>query len=92
MPQHRALTIPEIISEILKNAMYKYCPPYNSNLDEWKKSRADLLSAALCCTAFKEPSLDLLWNTMSTILLLLRLIPGMAEIDGQMVSSCSLIV
>jgi hypothetical protein len=87
MPPHSALTIPEVIFEIFKNMTDKYSPPYGSDLAEWKKLRKDLLSGALGCKAFKEPCLDLLWNTMSTLIPLLTLIPGMEEIDGQLVLS-----
>jgi hypothetical protein len=86
MTPHIALTIPEIISEIFKNVAHEYCAPHSYESNEGKQSRRDLLSGALSCKAFMNPCLDLLWNTMVTILPLLKLIPEMEEIDGQLVS------
>jgi len=80
MAPHHALMIPEIVMEILKNlrkGSYGHYPRHNS--------ARDLLSTALCCRAFKDLSLDVLWYTMTEITPILKLIPGMQEINGIMV-------
>jgi hypothetical protein len=81
---HLALTIPEIFLEILENlrkAEHSYFPRPDSP--------RDLLSTALCCRAFKDLSLDILWDTLPEIAPLLKLIPGMQDLNGQMVISPS---
>jgi hypothetical protein len=74
MAPHHALIISEILSLILENlGIHSY------------GSRRNLLSAALCCKAFKDLSLDVLWYTMTGITPILKLIPGMERVDGKMV-------
>jgi hypothetical protein len=77
MAPHHALTIAEIISIILSNLR-------PMRLVIAGRAR-DVLSAILCCKNFMEPGLDVLWHSMYSIRPLLRLIPGMREIDGRMV-------
>jgi hypothetical protein len=88
MAPHDALIIPEIQMEILENLrMSEYGPGYYPR----DKSARDLLSTALCCKAFKELSLDVLWCTMSEITPIMKLIPGMQDTGGQMASIITVI-
>ena len=81
MSPHNALMIPEIITEIVANLKLEV----NDIRDPDR--RKDLLSAALCCEAFKNPGLDVLWHTMDSIVPVLKLIPGMQRVQDQMVLS-----
>ncbi|KAF8222804.1 hypothetical protein L208DRAFT_575126 [Tricholoma matsutake] len=77
MGPYQALVISEIIREIVT-----YLKPEFYHTTDPNCSR-DLLSAALCCKAFKDPALDVLWHTVDSITPLLKLIPGMQEVHGQ---------
>jgi hypothetical protein len=75
------LTDTDVTREILKHVGH-----YDElDTDGRRKARVDLVSAALCCTGFKDASLDLLWYTMYSIVPVLRLIPGIQEIQGKLV-------
>ena len=85
MAPYDALTIPEIIREIVGHlrvdrhvGIYNYAEAQPA----WATgSQQDMLSAALCCQAFKDPGLDILWDTLHGMKPLLKLIPGMQELD-----------
>jgi hypothetical protein len=80
MAPHHALTIADIISIILSNLR-----PMDPEGENGRLARQDLLSAILCCKNFMEPGLDVLWHSIYSIDPILRLIPGMREIDRTMV-------
>lgn len=71
---HLALEIPDIILCILDKLV-----------EDINSQHADLLSMALSCKAFEGPSLDLRWKTMSSIMPLLKLIPGISKAFGALV-------
>lgn len=75
--QHRALTIPDIISEILEKIVEG---------KGGKRRAKSLLSMAHCCLDFRSPSLDMLWKTMDSLDPLLMLLTGALRIQkGQIV-------
>jgi hypothetical protein len=65
-PAHHALTVPDVVREII------------SKLAE-EDNKQDLFSAAQCCKAFTNPSLDMLWRNMTSIVPLLNLVPGFRQ-------------
>jgi hypothetical protein len=71
---HTALEIYDIIHQILMII-----------LKDKNGLKTDLLSMALCCKAFKDPSLDILWTHMTSVVPLLKLIPGVEEIEDSLV-------
>jgi hypothetical protein len=71
-----ALVNTDVLREVL--GQVACCEDYS----ERGAMRSNLLSAALCCRAFKEISLDLLWRTIYSIIPLLKILPGIQEIQN----------
>ena len=79
------LTDSDVTYEIFKQiACYD-----DSEQDEgsYKVAQKDLVSAALCCKAFMDGCLDLLWYRMYSIIPLIKLLPEIDEIGGKLVCS-----
>jgi hypothetical protein len=89
MAPHNALTIPEIRSEILTKLNIDCEFDDDEYLEDARRARRNLLSATLCCKAFKDQSLDVLWRTIPSLIPLLVLIPGVQVIADQLVSILS---
>jgi len=72
---HRSLSIPEVIRLVME-----YLHPYPVNQDITRKMsrvrKATLLNAALTCSSFSGPSLDVLWHCMDDLLPLFILLPN----------------
>jgi hypothetical protein len=81
MAPHNALLVPDILTTILRNLKedigFALVPGLRDRAVRYRPSTRDLLSTALCCKAFKDPSLDILWHTVESFAPLLELIPGM---------------
>jgi hypothetical protein len=75
------LTDTDVIRAILEQIVY--CDDRNPDLDV-TEARANLLSTALSCTGLRDASLDLLWSTMYSIVPLLKLFPGIHELQGKL--------
>jgi hypothetical protein len=84
MSPHYALIIDDVLDEILKRLTYNDKSIINVN-HQTRMVRRDLLATALCCKAWKDKSLDLLWNRISSLAPVLTMLPGMQRIDGKMV-------
>ena len=85
MLPHYALIIGDVLDEILQRLTYNDKSIINVS-HQTRMVRRDLLAAALCCKGWKDKSLDLLWNRMSSLTPLLTLLPGLQRIsDGKMV-------
>jgi hypothetical protein len=82
LPTPLFLTDTDVTREILKQVAHHD----NDDMDERLslRSRKDLVSVALCCKGFKDISLDILWYTMHSIVPVLRLVPGIREIQEKL--------
>jgi hypothetical protein len=84
MPPHFALSIDEVLDEILKRLTYHDKSIIVMSL-QTRLVRRDLLAAALCCKAWKDKCLDHLWGRIYSLTPLLTLLPGIQRIEGKMV-------
>lgn len=71
--------------------------PYESEQDLYESEDTDeseiysdnssLFHTSLACKAFLEPALDMLWESLDSLLPLLKLLPSFTLVDGQYVRS-----
>lgn len=73
MVAHPALTTPEIIRELVEQL--------SRSTVKTRIRRHILFSTAQVCKAFAKPSLNFLWSEMTSLMPLLRLIPGFEDND-----------
>ncbi|KAJ7614442.1 hypothetical protein FB45DRAFT_936958 [Roridomyces roridus] len=64
---HRALCIPEIVAMICEDGVY---------LEGFKLKWDTLTSLARTCKAFQDPALNVLWRSQSTVVNVLKCMPG----------------
>ncbi|KAJ7614472.1 hypothetical protein FB45DRAFT_1110221 [Roridomyces roridus] len=64
---HRALCIPEIVAMICEAGVY---------LEDYEFNWNTLTSLARTCKAFQDPALDVLWSSQSTMMNVLKCMPG----------------
>lgn len=72
LKMHRVHSIPEVVRQVMEHLHpRRYCTN-----EAKKKLRSTLLNAALTCSAFSGPALDVLWYWMDDILPLFKLLPN----------------